>query len=819
MIERVERSVPSRDDDLRFSVAVDVADGGRRSDRLARDVGADRAGRVRLITGRRRIRRNSRVRDRGVEPVDEHGANGEARRLRGHARLHRVDVERSVRRAEDDVAHAVAVDVRELRAFFRGRSEIDREAGEEIRVGAVLIVGDRNRAAHVAALIERAVVRGRADAQRDGLVVRSPAVRVIPIADGLRVGIGRVLRVDRARVERGERRVRAAAHRGARDVRHRRDERLELRVVGLDAGRPLDDVVVRFCALRSDGPDDRDGSVHARRVNRLVPSGRRHVDLGRNLSRLHHRHRFERVLATVVEALIPTGFALVELRAGAGVVRRDARLGYVDVVGALFEHLHHFFRGERQRLREREAHRVDEARDARGASRRFARAARSGDAERAVPAVVGARVEREERRRAVEAVAVESHRVDRERVVPRRRLVVVARVFVGHARVDHHAVAVRVVDRRARERRVVDRAERFLNDLHAIVRRVDDGLAEVVHVGDEALADAKRNEHAVRARADSAHAVVALRGRVVRFARAVAVARVVVRVVVVLVEVPTRDVVDVAVTVVVFAVGEHLDEIARVEDAVPVAIARLAIRRVRRRVHRVHVREALLARDDGREARIVCVVGDVEDAVAVAVVTVQARARVPAAVLRLRRAGELALIERDFVRRVGVVPFVTRVEDRDVHLWDARRQRPRFVDAHARRAERDVRAEIRLRADVLLRQERPVIPPARKIRIVRLIRRIGHVVAGRRGRPRRARAVRREREDERTRGSYEPSHSEGGPKKSVSHETPRIRRTNLGCACRARERCDRATRSTRRIRRARSAREARRSSPCGATSA
>jgi len=43
---------------------------------------------------------------------------------------------------DDDVAHAVAVDVGELRARLDRRAEIEREAGEEIGVAPVLLVRD-----------------------------------------------------------------------------------------------------------------------------------------------------------------------------------------------------------------------------------------------------------------------------------------------------------------------------------------------------------------------------------------------------------------------------------------------------------------------------------------------------------------------------------------------------------------------------------------------------------------------------------------------------------------------------------------------------
>ena len=78
----------------------------------------------------------------------------------------------------------------------------------------------------------------------------------------------------------------------------------------------------------------------------------------------------------------------------------------------------------------------------------------------------------------------------------------------------------------------------------------------------------------------SVAAVVGLGGRVARLAGAVAVLHVVERVVVVVEEVPADDVVDVAVAVVVDAVGERDQHVLRVEQ-VRRADAAVAARRSR----------------------------------------------------------------------------------------------------------------------------------------------------------------------------------------------------------------------------------------------
>ncbi len=143
--------------------------------------------------------------------------------------------------------------------------------------------------------------------------------------------------------------------------------------------------------------------------------------------------------------------------------------------------------------------------------------------------------------------------------------VVVAGVQVVAGVELRDALAVGVLGGRLGERGVVEAAVGALDDLHAVVGCVGHGHRERVLVRHERVPDPQRGERALRADAEPAGAVVALLGDLVRAAGPVVargeVARLVERVVVVVEEVPARDVVDVAVAVGVGAVGERLDEV------------------------------------------------------------------------------------------------------------------------------------------------------------------------------------------------------------------------------------------------------------------
>jgi hypothetical protein len=73
------------------------------------------------------------------------------------------------------------------------------------------------------------------------------------------------------------------------------------------------------------------------------------------------------------------------------------------------------------------------------------------------------------------------------------------RIFVGHAGDDHRAFGPGVIHRALRESRHVDRAERLLHHLRAIVGRIDHRSGKVLHVGDEAVGHAQWHETAARA--------------------------------------------------------------------------------------------------------------------------------------------------------------------------------------------------------------------------------------------------------------------------------------------------------------------------------
>ena len=147
------------------------------------------------------------------------------------------------------------------------------------------------------------------------------------------------------------------------------------------------------------------------------------------------------------------------------------------------------------------------------------------------------------------------------------------RRLVGH-RGDHDdAAVVRRVDRLLRLRRVADGAERFLDDVGAAVEREEHAGRESRAVADERVRDPHRQEATPRARANVAGAVRG-RGRVLRLPGAVSVLGHVERIVVAVEEVPARDVVDVAVRVVVDAVrdGRVEDQVLGIGEAVRVAI-------------------------------------------------------------------------------------------------------------------------------------------------------------------------------------------------------------------------------------------------------
>ena len=251
--------------------------------------------------------------------------------------------------------------------------------------------------------------------------------------------------------------------------------------------------------------------------------------------------------------------------------------------------------------------------------------------------------------------------------------------LVGGRGDGRDSVAVGVVDGPARQRGVVERPQRLLNDLHVVVGGVKRRLGEVVDVGDKAVADPQWQDHAVGTGAEVA-AVVRLRARVKCLAGAVAVLDVVEWVVVVVEEVPAGDVVDIAVVVAVGPVGEGDDQVLGREHGwdfvVGIRLGDIPVVRIRRAhggscAARIGQNEDALG-DRRGDAAVARVVAQVEDAVAVGVVLALVGRAVRAAYERGRgrvvRNRELVLIQVDLephvVHRPAVLPPDSRVEDR-----------------------------------------------------------------------------------------------------------------------------------------------------------
>ena len=417
-----------------------------------------------------------------------------------------------------------------------------------------------------------------------------------------------------------------------------------------------------------------------------VPVGIGDLGLGRDVPAGHRAHHAVRVDPAVAEVLVVAGDrgeAPARHRLAGGEVRgrrRRLRRQEVDVVGLHGEQLADLVGG--QPSPGVAGGRVEQSRHPGRLAGGLRRARGGGDRDRHVPAVVRAPVQEQVGVRLLARVEL-GHRVDGDGVGIVRRVVVVLRLLVGR-RGDHgHVVAVRVLHGLAREARVVDRAECLLDHRRAVVDRVGDRRREVVHVRHEAVADALLDEHAVRAAADAARAVVRLGARVLGLAGPVAVAHEVGRVVVVLGEVPAGDVVHVAVVVVVAPVGEGLDQVLRVEQAVAVAVA---------------------------HARVARVVLHVEDAVAVLVVRPRAL-----------RPGQLTAVDEELVDQVGerLLPADPGVEHRDADVGTAGGDLPGLVHARAAHAEQLLRARVDRRLAGLARAQLPVV-----VEVVRELRRV-----------------------------------------------------------------------------------------------
>jgi hypothetical protein len=175
-------------------------------------------------------------------------------------------------------------------------------------------------------------------------------------------------------------------------------------------------------------------------------------------------------------------------------------------------------------------------------------------------------------------------------------------------------------------------------------------------------------------------------------------------------EVPARDVVDVAVAIVIDPIAEQRDEVAGV-------------------THPVGVAARVLARF-GIDAGVVGPVGHVEDAVAVEVVGADVLA---GSVLGER---ELAAVEPVLVDRLAPGPLDARVHDGDDDVGAAHADRPRLVHGHARAEGPLVGADLGLRdlvgvggVQVPLVQGLEV-PRARAVEAALGVRADGHVGEG-----------------------------------------------------------------------------------------
>ncbi len=191
--------------------------------------------------------------------------------------------------------------------------------------------------------------------------------------------------------------------------------------------------------------------------------------------------------------------------------------------------------------------------------------------------------------------------LDQHRVAVVGGIVVVAGVEVVAGEGLDDAAVVRVLRCGLRERRVVGAAVGALDHAGPVACAVENPHRERVAVGDEGVPGPDRHQLAVGADADPAVGVVAVLGRVLgppgSVVRGGEVAGGVVRVVVVVEEVPAGDVVHEAVVVRVRSVAEGRDQVFGVEQA------------------RVAMRPGV-----GRDAGVADIVEDVEGAVAVGVV-------------------------------------------------------------------------------------------------------------------------------------------------------------------------------------------------------
>ena len=258
---------------------------------------------------------------------------------------------------------------------------------------------------------------------------------------------------------------------------------------------------------------------------------------------------------------------------------------------------------------------------------------------------------------------VRHHRADRHHVVEDRLEVLVVAELVGGGVHREHVVARGVVEGAAREARGGRAAEGHVDDARARIDGVDRALGDTFALAHEGVVDPDVHERAVRADPGDAAAVVGLGGDDARAPGAVAEVPMVELVAVVVVRVPTREVVHVAVAVVVEVIDEN-PQVAAIERARAVRVA---------------------------DPRVAGVILDVEDAVGVAVPRIADWRDATAA----DRRRQLAAVQPDLVPQVLVVVVHAAVEHGDDRVVPSGGHLPREVrrDATRSRGERDVVVE------------------------------------------------------------------------------------------------------------------------------
>ncbi|KAK4045020.1 hypothetical protein OUZ56_032427 [Daphnia magna] len=492
---------------------------------------------------------------------------------------------------------------------------------------------------------------------------------------------------------------------------------LELVIRRLDARRPFNYRIPTLGAPCSERSCDCHaiGSIG---VNGIKPARRRHVDFWRNHAGIKGLEHAAGVRSAVAETLIEARLRkVVVFRAIDGTGQR-----VVDVIGGLPENLHRFVGRKLEILLAGVG--VQKPRHPGGLLRRLARTGGRRNRKRHLAAEVRTAV------KVNEPIGVVANAVNSQCMVRRRRHIVMPRVFVGHARDDQNVLIVRVVDRRPRRGGLIDAPEGDVEDRRPVVGRKDSPFCKVGRIADVALPGPHRKDPALRADPDPAEIVVPLGGDPFGLTVSVSVAGVVVGVVVVVEKVPTGNVVLVAVGVIVDTLRKCQNQIAGIENTISIEVPLLAVGSGNLAFA---VGEAGFAGDRPRHPWVVGVVSNVEDAVPIAIKAGQVfRIGTHAAIglSRSLRAGQLGSVEDVARDQVLVFPVDAGVEDGDDDVIIAGRLRPCFVDVHAARPKLLVEALERRGVRGPIRKERPVVPVAGVVGVVRPVCRVLQVGAG-----------------------------------------------------------------------------------------